>query len=400
MTTIRSIILKPGREKSVLRCHPWIFSGGIERIEGAPAPGDTVEIHAHDGTWLARAAYSPQSQIAARVWTRSPEIAINAAFFQDKLKHAWNYRHAVGIPAETNAWRWVHGEADGIPGLVVDFYDGFVVIQCGTVGIERWKDAICDAIMAFPGVKGVYERSDIDSRKREGLEPVCGVRRGEMPPERLVIQEDVLKIAADIQHGHKTGYYLDQRINRRSIGNCVKGAEFLNCFCYSGGFGIRAALDGAAHVTQVDASEDALELARYNASLNNLPEDTFTYTRADVFQLLRSFRDARREFDVIVLDPPKFADTQAQLAKACRGYKDINLLGIKLLKKGGTLLTFSCSSAMTPELFRKVVGDAARDARRVVRVVRTLEQSPDHPQSLDFPEGDYLTGLELRLEGD
>lgn len=392
------IVLKAKRERSLLRRHPWVYSGAVERIEGTPEAGETVGIYDAQGQWLASGGYSPNSAITCRVWTFTEGEGVDRLFFHRRLEAAWGYRQTLGLECVTNSYRLIHGEADGLPGLVVDVYGPYAVVQCSTVATERWKKVIASELMCLPGIRGVYERSDMDSRHREGLEPSSGVLAGEEPPSLFEIQEDGMKIAADLRGGHKTGYYLDQRENRRLAGVEVSGRSVLNCFCYSGGFGLRAALRGASSVMQVDAVEPALALARENARLNGLQDSNFTYIKADVFQLLRTFRDSRKGFDVIVLDPPKFAETQSQLEKACRGYKDINLLGMKLLNPGGTLLTFSCSAAMTPELFRKVVGDASRDAHRTVRVVRVLEQAPDHPRSLDFPEGDYLTGLELRVE--
>lgn len=393
----KEVVLHPQRERSLLRHHPWIFSGAVARVVGNPAAGDTVEVLGADGAWLARGAYSPASQIRLRVWTFDATEAVDDDFFRRRLASCRHYREHIGVRAQSNAWRLVHGEADGLPGCVVDRYGDFYVCQFSSVGAERWKAVIAGQLMAEPGVRGVFERSDCDSRQREALPLTCGVLCGEEPPPLLELQENGLRVWADLQHGHKTGYYLDQRDNR-ALRDCYAGAaDVLNCFCYSGGFGIRAALAGAGRVTQVDAAEPALDLARQNAALNGLSDDRFRFVRGDVFQCLRRCRDARESFDVIILDPPKFADTQTQLAKACRGYKDINLLAAKLLRPGGTLLTFSCSGAMTPELFGKVVGDATRDAGRDSRVLRTLVQAPDHPLSLDFPEGHYLTGLELVL---
>lgn len=392
------VIVKAGRERSLLRRHPWVFSGAVAAVEGDPEPGATVEVTDASGHWLARAAWSPSSAIACRVWTFDQEEGVDRMFFHRRLEAAWAYRRSLGLETVTNAYRLVHGEADGLPGLVVDVYGPTMVMQCATVATERWKRVLAELLMQFPGVTGVYERSDVDSRSREGLSPSVGLLAGEEPPERFELEEYGLRLLVDVRQGHKTGYYLDQRESRRTLGGALDGKSVLNCFCYTGGFGLRAALEGAAEVIQLDAAAPALELARQNAALNGLREEVFSYVRGDVFQVLRQYRDARRSFDIIVLDPPKFADTQAQLAKASRGYKDINLLGCKLLRPGGRLFTYSCSAAMTPELFRKVVGDAARDAQRQARVVRTLEQAPDHPRSLDFPEGDYLTGLELRLD--
>ncbi len=393
------LFIRKGREASLLRRHPWVFSGSVDHVSGDPQPGDTVDIRDSEGTWLARGAYSPLSQIRARVWTWREAEPVDRDFFRRRLADCLAYRRRLSMDDCSNAWRLVHGEADGLPGCVVDKYGPYFVCQFSTVGAERWKQDMAACLMELEGTRGVYERSDGDSRQREGLEPSCGVLAGEEIPERFEVQEHGLRLWADLKRGHKTGYYLDQRDNRALLWDCG-GLEVLNCFSYSGGFGIRAALGGAAHVVQLDASADALELAKANASLNSLPDSMFDYVRDDVFHWLRQCRDSRRSFDVIVLDPPKFADTQRQLEKACRGYKDINLLAAKLLRPGGRLLTFSCSGAMTPELFAKVVGEAFQDAGRLARVMGVLSQAPDHPLAVNFPEGHYLTGLDLAIRED
>ena len=392
----KEIILDKGREKSLLRRHPWIFDGAVAAVMGSPLPGETVEVCSVEGNWLARAAYSPASKIRARVWTFDKDEPVDQAFFDRRLDAAAAYRAKLGLAATTNAWRLVHGEADGLPGCVIDRYGDYLVCQFLCAGAEAAREMIVASLRRDPSIRGIYERSDTDARGRDGLPPRCGLIWGEEPPEQFRICENGVSYLADIRNGHKTGFYLDQRDNRAAMPFC-KGAEVLNCFCYTGGFGLRAAREGARTVTQVDLSAPALELAQANARLNGFDEGLFTYTKADVFEQLRRFRDMGRQFDVVILDPPKFADTPRQLEKAARGYKDINLLGAKLTRPGGVLITFSCSGAMTPELFAKIAGDAARDAGRSARVIRTLGQAPDHPVPLDFPEGRYLTGLQLYL---
>lgn len=394
----KEIILHKSRERSLERRHPWIFSGAINVVHGAPAAGDTVEVLSADGDWLARASYSPASQIRARVWTFVKDEPVDADFFRCRIEAAATYRRTLGIPACSNAWRLIHGEADGIPGCIIDIYGDCCVCQFLTAGTEANRSLITQALHILPGIHSIYERSDTDARARDGLQPRTGLIEGHEPPQYLHITENGLQFIADPRNGHKTGFYLDQRDNRAALPCCRRnGAEVLNCFCYTGGFGLRALCEGASHVTQLDLSESALKLAQHNAELNKLPTDNITYIRADVFTQLRKFRDMGTTFDVVILDPPKFADTQHQLEHAARGYKDINLLGAKLTRPGGTLITFSCSGAMTPELFAKITGDAARDAKRDARIVRYLTQAPDHPVSLNFPEGRYLTGLELNL---
>ena len=396
VTMPKRLILHKDRHRSLLRGHPWIFSGAVAQVTGDPAAGETVDVISAGGEWLARAAYCPHSQIRARVWTFSESEAVDADFFRRRLHAATVYRAQLGLSKVTNAWRAVHAEADGLPGCVIDKYDGYLVCQFLNAGAEAWRhDIVAAAREAYPEAVGVYERSDTDSRAREALPERCGLLQGQEPPATLAIQEHGLELLVDLRTGHKTGFYLDQRENRALEPDAFRQGDVLNCFCYSGGFGLRAAMAGAGHVVQVDAAEPALALARRNAEANHLDAAVFEYQQGDVFQILRTFRDSRRDFSGIILDPPKFADTPGQLPKACRGYKDINLLAAKLLRPGGTLLTFSCSGAMTPELFQKVVGDAVRDAGRDARIVSVLSQAPDHPVSLNFPEGRYLTGLQL-----
>ncbi len=392
----KELILKNGRERSLLRRHPWIFDGAVAAVSGAPLPGDTVEVYSEEGKWLVRASYSPVSKIRARVWTFDPNEPIDQAFFDKRIDAATAYRTQLALQERTDTWRLVHGEADGLPGCVIDRYGDFVVCQFLCAGSEAARELIVASLKRDASIRGIYERSDTDARERDGLKSRCGLLWGEEPPEFFTIYENGIQFLADLRNGHKTGFYLDQRENRAAL-PCCHGADVLNCFCYTGGFGLRAAKEGAKSVTQVDLSAPALELAKRNAELNGFDEALFTYTKADVFEQLRKFRDMGRQFDVVVLDPPKFAETPKQLEKAARGYKDINLLGVKLTRPGGFLLTFSCSGAMTPELFAKIVGDAARDAGRSARIVKVLGQAPDHPVTLDFPEGRYLTGLLLSL---
>ena len=392
----KELILQKGRERSLLRRHPWIFDGAVAAVSGAPMPGDTVEVYSFEGNWLARASYSPVSKIRARVWTFDQAEPIDQAFFDRRIDAATAYRKQLALQEKTDTWRLVHGEADGLPGCVIDRYGDFVVCQFLCAGSEAAREMILASLKRDSSIRGIYERSDTDARERDGLNSRCGLLWGEEPPELVTIHENGVQFLADLRNGHKTGFYLDQRENRAAL-PCCCGADVLNCFCYTGGFGLRAAKEGAKSVTQVDLSAPALELARRNAALNGFDEAVFTYTKADVFEQLRKFRDMGRQFDVVILDPPKFAETPKQLEKAARGYKDINLLGAKLTRSGGFLVTFSCSGAMMPELFAKIVGDAARDAGRTARIVKVMGQAPDHPVTLDFPEGRYLTGLLLCL---
>ncbi len=399
MSMFKQMILQPRREAPLERHHPWILSGAVERVDGAPEAGETVEVRAADMTWLARAAWSPDSQIRARVWTFDPNERVEPDFFARRIAAARAYRDRLGL-ARHEAFRLVHGEADGLPALVVDKYGPYLCCQFLGCGPEAWKPVIVEALRRqIPGLRGILERSDVDARRREGLSPAEGVLWGEPPPEDFCVTENGIRFRLDLPGGHKTGFYLDQRDNRLAVDALSADADVLDCCCYSGAFGLRAAKAGAKSVLFLDGAESALDLARANAALNGLEGDgRLEFLRADMFTQLRKFRDERRSFDLIVLDPPKFAATRGQLLKAANGYKDINLLAAKLLRPNGSLLTFSCSAAMTPEFFRTIVAEALTDARRTARVVRSFTQAPDHPTSLSFPEGHYLTGLQIICE--
>lgn len=392
------VTLHKGREHSLLSRHPWIFSGAVAAVSGEPSSGETVEILAHDGKWLARGAFSGNSQLRCRVWTWDEKEEINADFFHRRVMAAASYRQALHLDEFTDSCRLIHGEADGLPGCVVDRYGDFLSCQFLSAGTDRWRPEITAALSALPGIRGIYERSEAEARHREGLEPRCGLLWGEQPPEEIIIRENGLKLSVNIVDGHKTGYYLDQRANRRQAGQLAKGLDVLDCCCYSGGFGLQALKNGAAKVTFLDASAESIAMVQGNLERNGLPAEHAEFLRADLFTQLRKFRDMRRQFQLIILDPPKFADTHSRLAGACRGYKDINLLALKLLAPGGRLLTFSCSAAMTPELFAKVVDGAVRDSGRRARVCGEFSQDGDHPRDLAFPEGHYLKGLSLLVE--
>ncbi len=390
------LLLAAKRERSLLRRHPWIFSGAIREVRGEPAPGDPVEVFAATGEWLARATYSPESAIRARVWTFDREERLDDAFCQRRVQNAVALRQRLHGGELPQACRLIHGEGDGLPGVIADRYQDVLVVQFLTWGAERLRVHLAEALrLAVPGCTCIFERSDTDARTREGLEPRVGPVFGTPPENTLEISENGIRFQVDIRQGHKTGFYLDQRENRALLGTRSAGRDVLNCFCYTGGFTLHALANGAARTLSIDSSAEALELAAENVRRNGFAEDRAEFLRADVFHALRSFRDARRDFDLIILDPPKFADTQGQLAKASRGYKDINLLALKLLRPGGELFTFSCSGAMTPDLFQKIVADAALDAHRDVAVLHELRQAPDHVVATAFPEGRYLTGLHL-----
>ena len=394
---MNAIVLKPEREKSVLHRHPWIFASSIGKLEGSPGKGETVRIGNTKGQVLGWGAYSPDSQIRVRVWSFDPAETIDVAFFRKKLLRAIDLRQTAAYDSRTNAYRLVHAESDGLPGLIVDQYGEVLVMQCLNAGIEFWRDLLADLLMEITGAACLYERSDADVRQLEGLPERNGLLRGHLPEGDLTIQENGLYFKIDIQKGHKTGFYLDQRANRARLLSLVKGRSVLNCFAYTGGFAIYALAGGATSVVSIDTSADALALAKENLALNRLPAEKAEWMEGDVFQVLRQMRDQARSFDLIVLDPPKFAPTIAQAERAARGYKDINLLGLKLLSPGGLLFTFSCSGGISPDLFQKIVAGAALDAGVNARIIGTMTQGPDHPIALNFPEGAYLKGLILSI---
>lgn len=394
---MKKLILKAGREKSLLRRHPWVFSGAIARVEGSPEAGDTVRVVAADGRALAVAAYNPQSSISARAWTWDGDAVIDAAFFQARIAAALRMREALAIGGPETGVRLVHGESDGLPGLIVDRYADVLVTQISSAGCDRWRDAIAAALQQLTGARAIYERSDADVLELEGLPPRTGLVRGTLASTAVDIREGDIRFKVDVEHGHKTGFYLDQRDNRARVGRLAAGKDVLNCFCYTGGFTLHALAGAAKSVMSVDSSADALAQAQAQLRLNALPEERCEWVDADVFQLLRKLRDQGRQFDLIVLDPPKFAPTAASAERAARGYKDINLLGFKLLRPGGMLATFSCSGGVSADLFRKIVAGAALDAGVDAQLLEQFHAAADHPVSLAFPEGEYLKGLLCRI---
>jgi 23S rRNA (cytosine1962-C5)-methyltransferase len=387
------LILRPGREKALKRRHPWIFSGAVERVEGNPGSGDTVEARSASGEFLAVAAYSPQSQIRARVWDWKSRI-IDQQFFEERVRRAISRRVCLA-PEATDAARLLNGEADGLPGVVADRYGDTLVLQVTSAGGERWREEIADILLAATGAVRVWERSDADVRVLEGLSARSGVVRGTPPPSIVEIHEHGLKFEVQLAQGHKTGFYLDQRDNRQRLRQLARGCEVLDCFAYTGGFALNALAGGARSVTAIESSGTALERARANVALNGLPEAE--WIEDDVFQRLRRFRDEARRFDLIVLDPPKLAPTSAHADRAARAYKDANLLAFKLLREGGMLMTFSCSGAVSADLFQKIVAGAALDAAVDAQIVAWLHAAPDHAVALNFPEGEYLKGLLCRV---
>ena len=392
-TSIPVIRLKPGREKSVHRRHPWVFSGAVESEVDANQPGQTVRVESSAGKFLGFAAWSPKSQIRLRFWSFKEQDQIDENFIHSRLQKALSNRSSSDLAS--NAKRLVHGEADGLPGLIVDQYNQILVLQILSVGMEYWREILIQQLIDLTELECVFERSDAEVRRLEGLERQCGAILGELSPN-CSIEEHGLEYYIDVENGQKTGFYLDQRANRAKIQEISHNKEVLNCFCYTGGFSLNALRGGAKFVTSIDSSGQALQMAKLNTKTNGLPEEKTEWIEADVFMSLRKFRDQGRNFDLIILDPPKFAPTKQNVEKASRAYKDINLLAMKLLNEGGLLATFSCSSAISPELFKKILASSAEDARQDFSILDNFSADQDHPQLLSFPEGEYLKGVLLQ----
>ncbi len=391
------ITLKEGRDRSLLRRHPWIFSGSVAKLEGEPSAGETIDIFTADGGWIARAAYSPQSKIRARVWTWDRDEEIDEDFFARRIDVALSARASLQEDRTISAYREIFAESDNIPGLIIDRYNDIRVVQFLTVGVEHWRATIVGILGGLGDSSGIFERSDTDAREREGLAKRVGLILGSEPPNEMWFQQESVSYVVNIREGHKTGFYLDQRDNRRITSRFMDGREVLDCFCYTGSFSVAALQAGAANVVALDSSAPALELAGKNVSENGLDLERLFLQREDVFEALRSFRDQGRTFDAIILDPPRFAPTVKHVARASRGYKDINLLAFKLLRPGGILVTFSCSGGLSLELFQKIVADAALDAGVEASILSTLGQTEDHPIKLSFPESRYLKGFVVRV---
>jgi 23S rRNA (cytosine1962-C5)-methyltransferase len=393
-----TVILKRGRVKPVRQWHPWIFSGAIDRVEGEPEDGDVVEVRDAGGNWLARGTLNRRSQIAVRLLTWEQDEPVDQGFWRGRLERAVTARQALADAPDTTAYRLVHAESDYVPGLIVDRYGDWLVLQFLTLGVERQKDELVRTLIGLlDGLQGVYERSDVDVRAKEGLDQRVGRLRGQEPPGELEILEEGRRFFVDLRQGHKTGFYLDQRENRSRLSAFCAGRDVLDVFSYTGGFGVAAAAAGASHVTFVDSSASALDLARRNVVLNGLERRGVETVEGDVFSVLRGYRAGGRTCDVAVLDPPKLAHSGRQVERAARAYKDVNMLAFELLRPGGVLFTFSCSGAVPADLFQKIVFGAALDAGREAQIIGHLAQGADHPVALTFPEGAYLKGLICRV---
>lgn len=401
-----AVIVRAGKEKAIQRRHPWIFSGAIARVDGDPADGDLVAVRGASGEFLARGYWNSQSAIRVRLLTWDESETIDDGLWRRRLERAISARHVenrINQHGTSNAYRLVNAENDGLPGLVVDRYGDWLVIQALTLGVAVRKDMITAVLVKMLNPAGIYERSDVDVREKEGLSPETGLLTGREPPELIEIDENGRRFLVDVRHGHKTGFYLDQRENRAALGEWFRWdadadqREVLNTFAYTGGFAVYALASLVKRVVNVDSSADVLSLARRNVALNGFSVNEDDFVVGDVFQVLRGYRDSGRQFDMIILDPPKFAQSERQVERASRGYKDINWLAFRLLKPGGVLVTFSCSGAISADLFQKIVFGALADSGRDAQIIRYLAQASDHPVALTFPEGAYLKGLVCRV---
>lgn len=391
-----TVQLLPGKDKPVRNGHPWIFSGAIKSDPKNAAPGDLVDVLDSDRQFIARGYYNPASQIRVRVLTRDPYQMITGDLIKQRMEQSIRRRDYLTKNGTTTGVRLIAHESDLLPGLVVDRYGDWISFQIVTAGIERWRDLIIQTLRDICQPAGMIERSDEAVREKEGLIQRKEVLFGTIPSDGVPFLENKMKLFADIENGHKTGFYLDQRDNRRIVGEYSNGLTILNCFSFTGGFAVAAKQNGAIHVINVDESEPALQVAKRNLDLNQLPHDSDEFVRADVFKYLRELKASGRKFDMVILDPPKFVTSSAQIDRACRGYKDLNLIGMQLLNPGGLLATFSCSGLITRDLFQKVVFGASVDAGAEMQIVRHLSQAEDHPTLLSFPESLYLKGFLLR----
>lgn len=393
-----SLVLKRTRDRSVRQHHPWLFSGAIAHVEDEAEDGGLVDVVSAEGEWLARGYLNRRSQIAVRLLTWERADAIDADFWRDRLAQAIAGRSALQADSRITAYRLINAESDGLPGLVVDRYGDWLVMQVLTLGMEHYKSQLAELLADLSeGVHGVYERSDVDIRGKEGLQRTTGRLWGAEPPDLVEVVENGYHFLVDLNQGHKTGFYLDQRNNRARVSRYCADAEVLNAFAYTGAFGVYALAGGAARVVNIDTSASALALARRQFAINGYADADVVFETADVFSKLRAFRAENRRFDVIILDPPRFALSRSHIKRASRGYKDINWLAFQLMRRGGVLFTFSCSGLVSRELFQKIVFSAVLDAGRDVQIIGRLSQAEDHPIGIFFPEADYLKGLICRV---
>jgi 23S rRNA (cytosine1962-C5)-methyltransferase len=399
-TPAATLRLKGGREKPVQNRHPWIFSGAIEAISGgSPQPGNIVDVCDSRNRWLARGYYNPNSQINVRILTWEQSEAIDSSFWSRRIELAISHRNSLGFEPKTNAYRLINAESDGLPGLVVDRYGDFLVVQFLTAGVDVRRELLADLLVEKVKPIGIVERSDVQVRRREGLQLISRLLYGEKQPEDYAIVENGMHFEVDLSAGQKTGFYLDQRDNREAVCHkrFVDNKDVLNVFSYTGGFSVYAANNGASSVLNVDISYEALERAERNMELNGFQRPEDEYLAGNAFEILRHYRDSGKLFDMVILDPPKFARRRKEINGACRGYKDLNWLAFRLLRPGGLLATFSCSGLVSADLFQKVVFGAAVDANRDVQIIKQLGHPADHPVLITFPESAYLKGLLCRV---
>lgn len=393
MVNIGRVVLKKGKETILKSKHPWIFSGAIDRVENVIENGQLVFVSSYKNENLAIGSFSKSSQISVRIWSFDPNVSIDKKFFTQRFNDALALRKSLFNLSQTNSFRIINSESDLLPGLIVDYYVGYYVVQFLSAGIEYFRNQIIEIISEQEDCIGIYERSDTDSRVKENLPIISRHIYGKPIPDKILFKENGINFLADIINGHKTGFYLDQRDNRFLLQQFSKGKNILNCFSYTGGFSVYALKGNANFVTNIDSSSNSLSLLNEIHQLNNIETNRYQNIEGDVFKVLRTFRDEEKKFDLIILDPPKFADSASNVNKAARGYKDINLLAMKVLNSYGILFTFSCSGHITRELFQKIVSDAALDSGREVKFLSFLSQSKDHPVLSSFPESNYLKGL-------
>lgn len=390
------VILKKGKEKAAILRHPWIFSGAIDKIKGKPENGELVNVISAEKEFLAYAYYNDQSRVALRLLEWDENTTVDQEWYTQKLKSAIAARKHL-LNEETNTCRLVFSEADFLPGLIVDKYADFLSLQILSAGMENIKEDLINILRAELNPTGIFDKSDAGARKHENLEPTQGLLWGEAPPEFIEVKENGISYHINIADGQKSGFYCDQRDNRLILAEYTKDKTVLDCFCYSGGFTLNSLKQGAAHVTSVDSSGLALETLQHNLGLNGFSADKQDSIQSDVNKQLRAFKDEGKLFDVLVLDPPKYAPSRSALDRAARAYKDLNRLGMLLLNKGGILATYSCSGAVDMETFKQIIAWAALDAGREVQIIKQFHQPEDHPVRISFPEGEYLKGLLLRV---
>jgi 23S rRNA (cytosine1962-C5)-methyltransferase len=390
------VALKPGREKSLLQRHPWVFSGAIRNVSSFIRDGEIIDLHSAQGRFLAQGYYNSHSQIAVRILTFSENEEIDTDFFHRRIQRAHCYRQTYLDLGKTDAYRLIHSEGDYLPGLIADKYEKFLVVQVLTLGMEKLKNLWLPVLKKIGSFQGIYERSDLSVRSLEGLPERTEILVGEVP-DQILIEEDGIQFWIDIKRGQKTGFFLDQRLNRKMVGLYGQDRRCLNTFGYTGGFSLHLLKNNASSVLHLDSSSEANRIAFQNAQINGVAS-RLTIDTTDAFEGLRAYVSQKKSFDLIVLDPPAFAKSMGAIRRAARGYKDLNFLAFKLLNPGGILATFSCSYHIDAKLFRQIVWEASIDAQRDVKILQTLQASPDHTCNLNFPEGDYLKGLLLVIE--